>query len=299
MPRFLDADNAGCKHHKVRPAVSHRDRIYLMLERTTLEAYAGIAIAIIIAMVPMIWELKLLAFIVLAGLATDVAWRSPWTYKWSLINKVIGSAIGLVIVASIGWRPVAKQYLEDNKPTLAAFRIYLTSLRNCEFQSPPHPPNSAAYLLWVDLENTGAPSIGKNWKLSVIPAHESERKAEFLRLGDMVDTPVCGWVDKQGDALEDKTENREISGVARGKLFFLVSDLPHVRASADDTMLMLSVEDKDSREYTLKKLIRDIGPRLIVPPVENPKPTNPPVESPPIPEPPKLPVKTLRGRSRV
>lgn len=228
------------------------------LERASLEAYAGIAIGIVLATVPMNWEWKVAAFLALAALAIDVALRSPWTYQWSRRGKFLACVISIIIVASIGYGPVVKQYDEDNRPRQAKFVLNISDMLICSLVSDA---NTAAFLLWVTIENEGAPSVAKNWSLSIKSRGQSSRNAVFIRLGDR-GAPTCGAPANIGDALEDKTENKEVTGLVRGKLLFLVQGLSRADAADDNTALNLSVRNKDGTVFRFDALMRDlIGPR--------------------------------------
>jgi hypothetical protein len=86
------------------------------LERSSLEAYGGIAIAIVSAVFTLTWYIKFGLLLILAGIIIDLSWRSPWTigitkgvYKWLICM------IGLTILLLLSWTPLRKQYDEETK----------------------------------------------------------------------------------------------------------------------------------------------------------------------------------------
>jgi hypothetical protein len=58
------------------------------LERSTLEAYAGIGIAIITVVFPLTWWGKSLLLLVLALILVDLSWRSKQTVNLKPIHKL-------------------------------------------------------------------------------------------------------------------------------------------------------------------------------------------------------------------
>lgn len=67
--------------------------------RSSVEAYAGIGIGILLAVLPMTWWLKALSVLVLAGIVTDLSFRSPWTSNFGKSRIVLC----VVAIAVISW----------------------------------------------------------------------------------------------------------------------------------------------------------------------------------------------------
>jgi hypothetical protein len=237
------------------------------LERSSVEAYAGFGIGIALAVIHMTWQWKVLAFIVLASLSIDLAYRSPWTHRWSVRYRTCAAIIGVLIIMSLGYNPVVDQYREDHKSTSAHFRVFLTGLRTCVWP-PPFPVNSVAILVWAAVENTGAPSVAKRWSLTIDIPGQPTILTEPMHYSD--GGAACGEQFNSNEALEDKTENKEVDGVVHGKLLFLSTGIPSKEITQDDVILTLRVMDKDNTIYPESKRIAAIGPRLI-----NPQPTSP------------------------
>lgn len=226
------------------------------LERSSVEAYAAIAIGIAVAVIHMTWQWKVAAFAVMAILFVDLGLRSPWTYRWSWRYKIAAAAIGVFIVGSVGFNPVVEQYREDHKPTAAHFDVALTSLRICSWL-PPWPANSIGIVVWASVENTGAPSVAKKWSLSIDIPGQPTVIAVPLHYSD--GGSACGEAFLAYDALEDKTENHEVDGVVHGKLLFLAKGWPLPLISQEDASYTLSVRDKDGNSYRATRSVGDIG----------------------------------------
>jgi hypothetical protein len=246
------------------------------LERSSVEAYAAIAIGIALAVIHMTWQWKVAAFAVLAFLFVDLAWRSPWTYQWSKRYKSIGAAISLFIVGCIGYNPIVDQYVEDHRPTAASFNVSLTALRICVWPAP-FPPNSIPIVVWGGVENVGARSVAKHWSLFITPPGGKEYQAEPLHYSD--GGSICGEIHVPDDALEDKTENHDVEGIVHGKLAFLSTGVSKDYIVQGDSLLRLCAEDKDAKRYCNERYIKDIGSRFISPLTSSPaspaQPTSP------------------------
>jgi hypothetical protein len=70
------------------------------LERSTIEAYLGIILGIIIAIAPEDeWEMKVFLLIIVLALLSDIIWRSSWTIKTSKrIKQIINLACGVLLM---------------------------------------------------------------------------------------------------------------------------------------------------------------------------------------------------------
>lgn len=75
----------------------HGDGAGSPLSRSSIEAYAGIALAIVLAVLPMTWWLRAALFIVLAVVVGHFLWRAPLAYR---LPKSVRS---IVIVLTVGW----------------------------------------------------------------------------------------------------------------------------------------------------------------------------------------------------
>jgi hypothetical protein len=86
------------------------------LSRSSMEAYSGVGIGIVLAVLPMTWYLRLALFIILTAICGDFCWRSPFTYKWKPWTKVILCLVVLGAVAQTGVKNVRKAYIDDRFP---------------------------------------------------------------------------------------------------------------------------------------------------------------------------------------
>jgi hypothetical protein len=80
------------------------------LERSNLEAYAGLAIAIWLAVVPMTWWLRCMLLLALSGIVLDVSWRHPWTFEWPWKRKLAIFVFATVLVIAPAIRPTVEDY---------------------------------------------------------------------------------------------------------------------------------------------------------------------------------------------
>lgn len=85
------------------------------MERSTIEAYAGGAIGVVIAVIPMTWYFQTGLFSFLGLLAADIAYRAPWFIHWSIRNKIFLWLISAGLLAAIGWNPIHEQYIKDHQ----------------------------------------------------------------------------------------------------------------------------------------------------------------------------------------
>ncbi len=81
-----------------------------MPERTTLEAYAGILIAIVIAMVPMPWWGQAALLLVLITLVIDISFHAPFTARLDRRSKIAVCLVSAGLILMIGLQPVFQQY---------------------------------------------------------------------------------------------------------------------------------------------------------------------------------------------
>lgn len=70
------------------------------LSRSSIEAYVGIAIAVVLAVQPMTWWLRIPLFLILVGVVADFGWRSPFTFRW---NEAAKGFICLLAAGWVGW----------------------------------------------------------------------------------------------------------------------------------------------------------------------------------------------------
>jgi hypothetical protein len=81
-----------------------------MPERTTLEAFGGIIIAIAMAMVAMPWWAQALLLLALVTLVIDISFHAPVTARLAHGSKIIICVVSEAFILLIGVRIVANQY---------------------------------------------------------------------------------------------------------------------------------------------------------------------------------------------
>lgn len=84
------------------------------LERSRIELYIGIAIGILLAVLPMTWWLRILGLLAVEVLAVDLSFRSPLMF-----NTHVGIKIGTVlsvlfILAAASWNTIRSEYRADH-----------------------------------------------------------------------------------------------------------------------------------------------------------------------------------------
>jgi hypothetical protein len=87
------------------------------LNRSSLEAYAGIVIGLVLALLPMTWWLRILLFLGLIFFTADFIWRSPFTFKWKPSVRRLFAAIAAAWIIWVGFGNVKKAYLDQYLPS--------------------------------------------------------------------------------------------------------------------------------------------------------------------------------------
>ncbi len=100
-----------------------KDTEHGKLSRSSIEAYIAIAIAILLAVFPMTWYLRLFLFVVLAVVCVDFCWRSPPTYNRNGLLKVMLCAIVVGVVMWTGVGNVMDAYKETRFPPHVAYML--------------------------------------------------------------------------------------------------------------------------------------------------------------------------------
>lgn len=178
--------------------------------------------------------------------------------------KIIGSVIGAAIVASVFYSAIRDQYVSDHRPVLAQFKLLITSYNSCTLL-PPYPKDSQLILIGAKIDNSGAPSVAKDWSL-IMEAHGKRPiRTTFFSIGDFHGR-LCEQSLSPDEAMENKTESKEIIGITRGQLAFIAFDTPVEEVEQLDTYAALSVLDKDGRNFSIREKLRDIGPLIKAPP---------------------------------
>jgi hypothetical protein len=116
-----------------------------VLERSSVEAYASMAIGITLAIFPVTWWLKLILLLALGGILCDIWLHSTWVYGLPILHRRALSAAVLVALAIVGWRPITDQYVKDagtdRRPTQSITSPRPPSSKKDENIAAPLPPN--------------------------------------------------------------------------------------------------------------------------------------------------------------
>jgi hypothetical protein len=90
-----------------------------MLSRSSIEAYVGIAIAVVVTVFTLTWWVKASLVLVLAYMVCDVSLHSSWTLKLPKVGRSLVCLVALAVLGSFSWRPVYEQYREEVRPLSA------------------------------------------------------------------------------------------------------------------------------------------------------------------------------------
>jgi hypothetical protein len=84
------------------------------LERSSIEAYASLAITITIVVVPMTWWLQAILLLLFAGMIIDVSFHASWIIRHHNYLKVAACFGSLCLLGIFGVPPVVAQYHKQN-----------------------------------------------------------------------------------------------------------------------------------------------------------------------------------------
>lgn len=74
------------------------------LSRSSMEAYTGIALGVVLAVLPMTWYLRIPLFVLLCFVCVDFCWRSPFTLKH--FSNSVRIAVCLIVFGLLMWAGV-------------------------------------------------------------------------------------------------------------------------------------------------------------------------------------------------
>jgi hypothetical protein len=86
------------------------------LGRSSIEAYAGLLTAFLLALFPMNWWLRAIFFLAMIFLCSDFVWRSPFSFTRPPKFKLCLVLVVALPLIWVGWKNVRKQYDEDLFP---------------------------------------------------------------------------------------------------------------------------------------------------------------------------------------
>jgi hypothetical protein len=93
------------------------------LSRSSMEAYAGISIGAVLAVIPMNYWIRAILFVVLCFVASDFIWRSPLSWKWPIAIRVLLVAVVLVALSYVGGLNVEQAYRQAGVPPEAKYMV--------------------------------------------------------------------------------------------------------------------------------------------------------------------------------
>ncbi|HEY2913704.1 MAG TPA: hypothetical protein VGK21_10125 [Candidatus Angelobacter sp.] len=85
------------------------------LERSTVEFYIGLAIAIITVVFPMTWWLRCLLLLILVFIALHVSYRHPRIANKHVALRTVLGVLVVILIISIAWKPIRQEYKEETK----------------------------------------------------------------------------------------------------------------------------------------------------------------------------------------
>jgi len=85
------------------------------IERSSLEAYGGATLGVLIAVIPLHWQWQLILFIIIFCISIDVSWRGPAVNRWKKRYKLTLIVINFLLLIAIGWGPIHDQYNKDHQ----------------------------------------------------------------------------------------------------------------------------------------------------------------------------------------
>jgi hypothetical protein len=91
-----------------------------MLSRSSIEAYIGIGLAIVLALVALTWWMKILLLLFLAYGIADISFRSPWTARFRWPVRCVVCVVGLLLLGATSWESVYGQFKLGRAPTFSA-----------------------------------------------------------------------------------------------------------------------------------------------------------------------------------
>ncbi len=107
-----------------------------ILSQSSMEAYGGLTLAVILGVLSMTYWLRALLFIGLMGLWGDFLWRSPFTYKW---HKPIKTVVISGVIFGIGWVGWANVKTAYDAYEFPANVRYITTYGPADPRTKVHP----------------------------------------------------------------------------------------------------------------------------------------------------------------
>jgi hypothetical protein len=194
---------------------------------------------------------------------------------WVILSVGVGLAFASALAGALRRLPAASAGVVVG---LICCGLWMPANAVFRFQQPPElrpeilgadiydlarPAVGTGVVLDTRIANSGSPSIGKDWSLVVKFNDGSQAVARFVRLGALPELVLHGpegdSIIPGSDSLSDKVDNVPISQTVRGRLLFWVIGVPKPLVSQPDTMLSLSVSDRNGHVYSTTASVRAIS----------------------------------------
>jgi hypothetical protein len=172
-----------------------------MSNRSLLEAYAGIIVAIVLAMAQLSWWIQAALLLVLISLVIDISFHAPLMASLELRSKIIVCLVSTSLILLIGVRAIAAQYhVETSHEDLrASFYIEMkgASSFNVEYSFA---------------NNGGAPaSIGSIGLISIMANNRTDDPSANTNLCERAN-PVRFWLGELADRTGlSEVANRDVT----------------------------------------------------------------------------------------
>lgn len=122
--RVLELEVQTAKGEPLAPSESDSIAVKpVPLQRSSMEAYAGILIAALLALFTITWSFRVFLFLVLIFLCADFCWRSPFTLRWPKRARALICVLVVGLVIRVGYFNVKTAYLEEAFPADANYLI--------------------------------------------------------------------------------------------------------------------------------------------------------------------------------
>jgi hypothetical protein len=159
-----------------------------MPNRTLLEAYAGILVAIIMAMAQLSWWIEAALLLVLITLVIDISFHAPVMAPLELKSKIIVCLLSTSLILLIGVRAVAAQYHVDtsHEDLRASFYIQMKGASSFSIE-------------YTFANNGGAPvSIGSIGLVAILANNRTDEPSANANLCERAN-PIRYWLGELAD----------------------------------------------------------------------------------------------------
>jgi hypothetical protein len=172
-----------------------------MPNRTLLEAYAGILVAIVIVMAELSWWVQAALLLVLISLVIDISFHAPLMAPLALQSKIIVCLLSTSLILFVGVRAVADQYHIDTSHEDLRASFYVEMKGTSSF--------SIEYM-FVNNGGAGA-SIGSIGLVSIVANNRSDEPSANANLCERAN-PIRYWLGELADRTGlSEVANRDVT----------------------------------------------------------------------------------------